>query len=192
MKSKWIDSKFIYDGQQLRPLYGYMEHGILGDSIVAWRGGCNIPFENIVDGEDRRSNSQICGEDMIHFIVELFECDLLAAVGVQRLIGAITKDALVEESPELAPRFLREGDDIYFLSEVGEKMKFSISIATKSPTSAMIHFAFNVTNDGTPVPTSSLTDFDIEADDFSRRLLSRIASEVGSMRDACRKVFPIS
>jgi hypothetical protein len=190
MKSQWIDKKIDYDGSQLRPLFAYMEFGLLGDSIVGFRGACEVSPERMIDGEDKRQAQEIRGSDMIHFVVELFECDLLAGVGVQRLLAAVVKDALVHESPELAPRFTREGDDVYFLSETGEKKKFSISIATKSPTSTLVHFAFNVSNEGTPVPTCSLSDFDIEAGEFAKAVLEGARGEIESMRAACRKVFP--
>jgi len=189
MKSLWIDKKINYDGSQLRSLFAYMEHGILGDSIVGFRGACDVKIDHMIDGEDKRENQRICGDDMAHFIVELFECDLLSGVGVQRVLAALVKDALVRENPELAPRFIREGDDIYFLSEIGEKKKFSISIATKSPVSTLVHFAFNISNEGTPVPTCALSDFEIEANEFVRNVLVSLEKEIQSMREATRKVF---
>ncbi len=190
MKHQWIDKKINYDGSQLRSLFAYMEFGLLGDSVVGFRGACDVSLDHMIDGEDKRGNQKICGSDMIHFLIEVFEADLLSGVGIQRLVAALVKDALVTESPELAPRFMREGDDIYFMSETGEKMKFSISIATKSPVSTLVHFAFNVSNEGTPVPTCSLQDFEVEVDEFVKALVKNIAAEVQSMRDATRKVFP--
>lgn len=190
MKSQWIDKKINYDGSQLRSLFAYMEFEILGDSIVGFRGACDVSLDHMMDGEDKRRLQKICGSDMIHYIVELFDCDLLAGVGVQRLIASLVKDALVQENPELAPRFMREGDDIYFMSEVGEKKKFSISVATRSAVSTLVHFAFNVSNEGTPVPTCALSDFDIETEDFVRNILVSARNEIASMRDATRKVFP--
>jgi uncharacterized protein len=190
MKSQWIDKKIDYDGSQLRSLFAYMEFGILGDSIVGFRGACDVTPENMIDGEDKRASAKICGSDMIHFIVELFDCELLAGVGVQRVLASLVKDALTQENPEYGPRLSREGDDIYFMSEFGEKKKFSISIASRSPVSTLVHFAFNVSNEGTPVPTCALNDFEIEPEDFIRTLLESARAEIASMREATRKVFP--
>lgn len=189
MKFQWIDKKVDYDGSQLRSLFSYMEFGILGDSIIGFRGACDVSIGHMIDGEDRRQNQKICGSDMIHFLVELFDCDLLAGVGVQRVLASLLKDALVSENPELAPRFTREGDDIYFMSEHGEKKKFSISIATRSPVSTLVHFAFNVSNEGTPVPTCALNDFEIDPADFVPNALKAAAQEIQSMREATQKVF---
>lgn len=190
MKALWVDKKIVYDGSQLRSLFAYMEFGILGDSIIGFRGACDVTPEHMIDGEDKRQSAKICGSDMIHFIVELFDCELLSGVGVQRLLASLVKDALTQENPEYGPRLTREGDDIYFMSEFGEKRKFSISIATRSPVSTLVHFAFNVSNEGTPVPTCALQDFEIEPEDFIRTLLESARAEVASMRDATRKVFP--
>jgi hypothetical protein len=190
VRSQWIDKKIDYDGSQLRSLFAYMEFGILGDSIIGFRGACDVTLDHMIDGEDKRQKAKIQGSDMVHFIVELFECELLSGVGVQRLVASIVKDALTKENPEYGPRFTREGDDIYFMTESGEKRKFSISIATRSPVSTLVHFAFNVSNEGTPVPTCSLSDFEIEADEFARGVLVTIRTEIASMRDATRKVFP--
>jgi hypothetical protein len=190
MKTQWIEKKIDYDGSQLRSLFAYMEWGLLGDSLVAFRGACDVVPEHMIDGEDKREKQIIRGADMIHLIAELFECDLVAGVGVQRLIASLAKDALVRESPELAPRFFREGDDVYFMSETGEKKKFSISIATRSPVSTLVHFAFNVTNENTPVPTCALSDFEVEVEEFARDLLVAAGRELESMREAARKVFP--
>ena len=72
MRYKFIDSKDRYDGSQLRSLFGYLDHGILGDSIICWQGPCAIPFDKMVDGEDLLEKSKIEGSMMLHFIIEKF------------------------------------------------------------------------------------------------------------------------
>ncbi|OFZ14888.1 MAG: hypothetical protein A2Z20_04685 [Bdellovibrionales bacterium RBG_16_40_8] len=64
----------------------------------------------------------------------------------------------------------------------------SISVATKSLTSTLIHFAINVVNDDTPVPTLSLTDLQVEPITFSKELMIKFASEVISITEATQKV----
>ncbi|MGE3974595.1 MAG: DUF366 family protein [Bdellovibrionales bacterium] len=186
MKTLWIDQKNIYDGSQLRSLYAYMEHSLLGDSAIAWRGPCQVT-DHMVDGEDKKANAEIRGGDMIHFIVELFDSQLFAAVGIQRLLASLVKDQIVTLQPRLAEKIYRDGDDIYLRGTTLKK--FSISIATQSPVSSLIHFAINVSNDGTPVPTCSLQDFEIEPTVFAKSVLEQFAREMSSVRDATRKVF---
>ena len=125
MKTQWITKEFTYDGTQLRSLYAYLDHRILGNSVVAWQGPCSIDFSHMVDGEDLLAQETIAGSKMLHFIVELFDRDLFSAVTVQRLFAAIVRDYLFEKSGK---NLVRKGDDLY----LGDK-KLSISIASKSP-----------------------------------------------------------
>lgn len=188
MKSLFIEEKFPYNGTQLHSLFAYLEYQVLGDSIVAWQGPCDISFDHMVDGEDINAKSEIRGGDMLHFIIEKFDMKLDGAVYMQRLLAAHVLD-LVRESLTSAVRIedtaklRREGDDVYF----GDS-KFSISIATVSPVSALVHFAVNVTNENTPVKTVSLSDFKIDVKDFARELLRRFATEASSADEAAMKV----
>lgn len=172
-----------------------MKYGLLGDSIVAWCGPCDVKLSEMVDGEDRRANANICGDLMLHFLVEIFDTNLFSAVALQRLLATMVLEAvetLAEQNQNLNQnekrlRLRRDGDDVYW----GEK-KLSISIATSSATSELIHFAVNVVNKGTPVPTAALEDFKIQPNLFAKRVGERFVAEVDSIRAACRKVFPLS
>ncbi len=185
MKSRFVDTLESYDGSQLQSLRNYLKFQLLGDSIVAWVGPCNVRPEHMIDGEDLLANSEIRGDQMLHFIVELFDSTLFAAVGLQRLMAATIKDLLGEISKDasLTAELRREGDDIF----CGDK-KFSISIATQSPTSSLIHFAVNVVNQGTPVPTISLAEFGVEAKPFALEVMRRFSVEVDTIREATQKV----
>lgn len=188
MKSLFIEKKFPYDGTQLRSLFAYLEYQILGDSIVAWQGPCDISFDHMVDGEDLNAKSEIRGGEMLHFIIEKFEMKLNGAVYLQRLFAAHAFDLIREKLTaqgrlEETVRLKREGDDIYF----GDA-KFSISIATVSPVSALVHFAVNITNENTPVKTVSLTDFKVDAKGFAVELLKRFVAEASSAHEASMKV----
>ena len=185
MQTKFIDREFSYDGTQLRSLYAYLDHGLLGDSIVAWVGPCNIDFAHMVDGEDLLAKAEIRGSRMVHFIVEKFPATLPEMVALQRLLASIAKDLIETMSDQ--SRVRRDGDDIYVKLPTGEG-KLSISIATISPASGLIHFAVNVSNQGTPVKTASLEDLGLEPKDFASRVLSAFANECRSIRDATMKV----
>lgn len=186
MKNFWIEETFKYDGTQLRSLFAYLKYGVLGDSIVSWVGPCDVSLDHMVDGEDKRANARICGSKMLHFIVEKFDVNLTGAVFLQRLLAANAYELLLQMSPLLASSKLswkREGDDLYWNDK-----KLSISIATSSPTSTLIHFAVNVSNEGTPVPTTSLEDLKVDAQDFSRRLMDLFTKEVATSVAATQKV----
>jgi hypothetical protein len=182
------DEKSEYDGTQLKSLFAYLDHGVLGDSIVAWIGPCNVSFEHMVDGEDLRDQSEIRGSRMVHFIVEKFAASLSETVALQRLLSAIAKDVLLEKmGPQ--PRFSirRSGDDLYVALSDGEG-KLSISIATVSPVSGLIHFAVNVSNEGTPVKTAALEDLRIPGEAFAEAVLRDFSLEMNSVSEATRKV----
>ncbi len=188
MLTKFIQNEFPYDGTQLRSLFGYLDHGLLGDSVVSWVGACEIDFAHMVDGEDLLEKSEIRGGRMVHFILEKFHATLPEMVALQRLFAAIVKDVIVEKENG-HPRFpiRRSGDDIYLVLPDGEG-KLSISIATVSPLSGLVHFAVNVTNDGTPVRTASLEDLRFSAKEFAELVLSRFRDECRSIREATMKV----
>lgn len=187
MKTKWLKQTEKYDGTQLRSLYAYLGHKILGDSAVAWRGACEVTFDHMVDGEDLLDRSAICGSDMVHFIVEVFDHKLMTGVLLQRLFATIVRDVLYKMSPVRNLRILREGDDLYWKGR-----KLSISIATSSPVSTMVHFAVNVSTKGTPVETAGLEDLRIHPQKFALRALEILKNEFETSLEATRKVRPVS
>jgi hypothetical protein len=185
VKTKFLSNIETYDGTQLVSLRNYLQHGILGDSIIAWIGPCDISFDHMVDGEDLLQEARICGSRMLHFIVEKFDCTLLAAVALQRLLASIVKDEIQASAPEktLASSMIRDGDDLFVNGK-----KLSISIATQSPVSSLIHFAMNISNEGTPVPTLSLEDLRLDPQALAVKVMERFSAEVVSAIDATHKV----
>lgn len=185
MKSRFLHINETYDGQQLRSLWNYMEHGLLGDSIVAWVGPCKVHIDHMVDGEDLLAKQKIEGDMMVHFLVEKFDTSLFAAVALQRLMASIIMQWLGSwaTKKDVASVLRRSGDDIYS----GNK-KLSISIATQSPVSSLIHFAVNVVNDGTPVETLSLKDLGVEPERFANDIIQVFCEEVKSITEATQKV----
>lgn len=185
MKTLIVEKKMIYDGTQLKPLYNYLEYGLLGDSVVCWTGPCSISFEHMIDGEDILSQSEIRGNNMVHFIVELFQTSLAAAVGFQRLMSELAV-ATIKELQGHSEVFIRKGDDIYWQGK-----KLNISIATVCSNSSLIHWALNVTNEGTPVPTCCLNDFKIDPHLFAEYFCEKIAAEWEDIIEATQKIRPL-
>ena len=163
MKSKVLFQNIKYDGTQLRSLYNYLEHDLQGDSIIAFIGPCEVSLNDMVDGEDKKENAEICSDEMLHFIIEVFHQNLFSAVALQRIMAdlAITEIEKLTLDPEIVQSLRRSGDDIY-LYDTAESKKLSISIATSSPMSQLIHFAINTTTEGTPVPSVSLEELKVD------------------------------
>lgn len=197
MKGKYIKGKNItYDGAQLRSLWAFSQHNVQGNSIIAFRGPCQVLEEDLVDMEDRKNHAEIFSEDMAHFIVELFDSDLARTVVVQRLFLCIMKDVIEELKPELF--ISRRGNGLYIEveleaeeDEAEEDRKLTVSVATATPISTLIHTGINVASHGTPVPTLGLEDLDVPVDDFILKVLQGFINEMkGIDQDRC-KVRPV-
>jgi len=185
MQSKYIDASIKYDGSQLRSLYAYLEHQVLGDSIISWQGPCDVALDHMVDGEDVLQNSEIKAKNMLHFIVEIFEVKLLSAVCLQRLLAEIIISYVQKNSKvkELSQKLIRCGDDIYC-----DDKKMNISIATVSPSSCLIHFAVNIDGEGAPVKTLSLNELKIEPKPFANDIMKIFVAEFQHIKKATQKV----
>jgi hypothetical protein len=186
MKSYFIDKNIKYDGTQLRSLFAYLEYQILGNSIVSFIGPCDVSFEHMVDGEDLLAQSPIRGSEMLHFIVEIFDEKLSTAVSLQRLFASIAKDYISQKTNQKFP-LARDGDDIFW-----EKKKLSISIATNSSRSMLIHFAMNISNEGTPVPTCALKDFGLSPTETAKNLMELFSTEFQKIQEATYKVKSVT
>ncbi len=194
MKQKWIEKEFKYDGTQLASLFNYLNYGIVGDSIVSWIGPCDISFANMADGEDVLAQAEIRGGKMLHFIIEKFDVSLYAAVALQRLVASLAFEILLKNAAgnaiaarDFANIIRRDGDDIF----IGGK-KLSISVAAPSYRSCLVHFAVNITNENTPVPTVALQDLGIDPIQFAKELMEHVVSEDQSIIFATQKVHGVS
>lgn len=148
---KWKDDN-EYDGSQINPSWAFQEFGVKDSTIVSWIGPMNILGDNLIDYED--VGLDIKGDKMLHFIVEHFDeqpGNLKLAYHRQRMLVMITRDKLLNYGVKTT----QDGDDIFI-----DDKKLSVSIATASISSMKIHFALNITTDGTPsdVKTSALDD----------------------------------
>ncbi len=146
-KELWMDSmkciilpdKFDYDGSQISSLWAYNSFGVQEDSIVVFRGVCDVKIEHMIDLEDRRANESIWSEDMVSFIIEHFDStDLKLIYARQRLFTAVVREYLAG----IGVQTLREGDDLFLKGK-----KLTVSIASTSAVSQKIHFGINVSHD---------------------------------------------
>ena len=180
MQTHWSEESIDYDGSQLRAHWILARFGLVGDACVGFRGACQVATEEIADLEDL-DGPGIAAHDMVHFVWEVFSCtDLLLAVHRQRLFAARAGELLQQLS---GMPLRRAGDDLYF-----EDGKLSISIATASPVSTLVHFAVNATLGGAPVPIAALSQLGVDAPAFGKAMLAALAEEQRSIHDARAKV----
>lgn len=181
MLTHWSDEPIAYDGSQLRAHWVLTRFGLCGDALVAFRGPCRVRDDEMADLADL-DGPGIAGDDMVHFVWESFAApDLFLAVHRQRLLSAQAREVLADLAPQHVVR--RDGDDLF----VGAG-KLSISIATVTPVSALIHFAVNATAGGAPVATSDLQALSVAPAAFAQALLARVAAEQSSILTARAKV----
>lgn len=189
MHKKYLSESLTYDGQQLAPHWIYRQHDLLGDAIVAFRGPCEVKLSEMVDIEDVKASAPIYSPEMVHFIAEFFDLDLEKTVYRQRLLIVTAKEVLEER---LGVAVQRWGDDLFLTRpKDGQPGKLSVSIATSSPVSTLIHTGFNVKTEGTPVATVGLSELGINPDEFAGEVLQRYTEEVEDIWQARCKVRPV-
>lgn len=181
MRWAFIDERIDYTGEQLRSHWIMERFGIVGDAIVSFIGRCEVGFEEMVDLDDLLEGRSIRSELMLHFIAEHFDPDIERAILRQRLFIAI----IVEELNRLLgrPVFGRRGDDIYD----GDK-KLSVSIATCSPVSSLMHTGLNITAEGAPVRAAGLEDYNIDPRPLAEFVMRRYVEEMKGVKAAKAKV----
>jgi hypothetical protein len=183
------DRQITYDGRQLAPHWIYRNFDLLGDAAIAFVGACRVELSEMVDIEDVKAAAPIYSPLMLHVIAEFFSGDLHQMVYRQRLLIVTAKELLetLTERP-----VTRKGDDLYLPRIDGTPGKLSVSIATLSATSTLIHTGLNIETDGTPVPTVGLADLDIDVPAFASELLNRYADEMQDIWLARCKVRAVS
>ena len=181
MITKYIDEEIKYIGSQLAPHWIYKTQKIQGDAIVAFCGECEVKLSEMVDIEDVINNEPIYSKYMLSFITEQFNVNLIEGVFRQRLLICIIKEELEKRGIFV----VRKGDDLMI-----DNRKLSVSIATKSVSSILIHTGLNIESAGAPVEASGLSSelgiTDIK--DFANVIMRRYAEEIDDIISASTKV----
>ncbi len=180
MNTLFIEEEIKYIGSQLSPHWIYKNYHLMGDSIVSFVGEVDVDISEMVDIEDVINNEPIYSKKMLNFIIEQFNCPLEQMVWVQRLFMSIIKETLEKYGAKIT----RDGDDLFF-----DNRKLSVSIATKSITSCLIHTGLNIIKEGAPISVSDLTEIgiqDIKA--FALEIMDKFNQENHSIKMATCKV----
>jgi hypothetical protein len=182
MESLAYRGNLDYHGDELHSLFAYGITKKQGDSIISFIGKCNVK-EHLVDVEDILNKDYIYSEKMLHFIIEHFPADLELMVTRQRLLMCIIQGLLADEG------IRRDGDDL--ISKDGGKL--SVSIATVSHVSSLMHVGLNVVKETkAPVKTCSLEElgmkYDEQIESFATNIKDSYIEEIESIKKACYKV----
>jgi len=181
MKTLFIEKDIKYIGSQLAPHWIYKNFRIQGDVIVAFTGECKVDLTEMVDIEDVINDEPIYSKYMLSFISEQFGIGLTEGVLRQRLLMSVIKELLEERGVFV----VRNGDDLII-----DGKKLSVSIATKSITSVLIHTGLNILSEDAPVKAAGLRS-ELGIDDiekFAKEVMNRYAEEIDDIILASTKV----
>ncbi len=181
MKTQLIDKEIKYEGWQLAPHWIYKNFKMQGDATVAFIGECEVKLTEMVDIEDVINNEPIYSKSMLSFISEQFNIGLVEGVFRQRLLICVIKEALEKRGFKIT----RNGDDLFF-----EGKKLTVSIATKSVNSILIHTGINIDSTGAPVKASGLTS-ELKINDIrelAQEILKNYSEEIDDIVLASTKV----
>lgn len=181
MQTYFIENEIKYIGSQLAPHWIYKNFHLIGDAIVSFIGEVDVDLSEMVDIEDVINNEPIYSKKMLNFIIEQFNCSLEQMVWTQRLFMSIIKEKLEEYGVIIK----RDGDDLFF-----DSRKLSVSIATKSITSVLIHTGLNILSEGAPIEASGLKS-ELGIDDikeFALEVMKRYSEELDDIILAGTKV----
>jgi len=184
MHTRLLDEETAYTGAQLRSGWIAEAAGLTGDAAVAFLGPCDVAPEHMVDTVDLEAGARISSPRMVHIIIEHPGLDLIHITVRQRLLIAIAAEIINTHLGE--PLIRRDGDDLYLRDR-----KLSVSVATVSVTSGLIHAGFNVRGEGAPVPAIGLEELGLDARSFAERLLAAYSDELSGIAAAASKVRPV-
>lgn len=181
MKTLFFENDIKYIGSQLSPHWIYKNFNIQGDAIVSFCGECEVKLTEMVDIEDVINNEPIYSKYMLSFITEQFNTELVEGVFRQRLLICIIKECLEKRGFKIE----RSGDDLFF-----DGKKLTVSIATKSLTSVLIHTGINILSQDAPIEVSGLkSELGIEnIKEFAIEVMNRYSEEIDDIILASTKV----
>jgi hypothetical protein len=180
IKTLLLKNQINYDGSQLQPHWIYRNFGVLGDAVVAFTGEVNVALDKMVDLTDVREKEFIYSPQMLNFIIEHFTDGLEMAIYRQLMFMVAIKEEL--EQYEIVVK--RIGDDLYI-----NRGKLSVSIATSSVISTLIHIGLNIETDGTPVKTVGLRELGIaDISAFAENVMLSYKRELERIKEARCKV----
>jgi len=176
LKTLLVKEEINYDASQLKPHWIFRNHGLLGDAIVAFFGSVQVDTEKMMDLKDIRDKESIYSPRMLNFIIEHFDTDLEKAIYRQFILIMAIKEELEIRDIHLQ----RIGDDLYL-----DRAKLSVSIATSTIVSTLIHTGINIQTQGTPVKTIGLEELGIpDMLSFAENVMLRYKHELERIYEA--------
>lgn len=179
VKTLYINKRMNYSGKELEPHWIYRNFDILGDAVIAFCGETNVPQSFMLDQTDILDKAYIYSPLMLNFIIEHFDNDLNLALYRQRLFLIGMKDEL----EQLGITIVRRVEALY-----ANNRKLTVSVASSSNVSTLVHTGINIETAGTPVKTAGLKELGVnDIQSFAENVMLRYQVELEQIHDArCR------
>ncbi|MGI5912920.1 MAG: DUF366 family protein [Syntrophomonadaceae bacterium] len=179
LKTQYINKLISYSGKELVPHWIYRNFDITGDAVVAFCGEVSVPSTFMLNQMDILDQAYIYSPLMLNFIIEHFDTDLNLAIYRQRLFMIGIK----EELEKLGIKIIRRGETLYV-----ESSKLTVSVASSSNISTLLHIGINIDNTGTPVKAIGLNQLGVkDISSFANNVMLHYQLELEQIYDArCR------
>lgn len=181
LETLFSSEEIKYTGEQLSSHFGYNKFGLEGDYLVSFVGECDVGGDNLVDMVEYVNKERIYSPRMLHFIGEFFPADLERSVLLQHILSAVVYEGIMIQNPHSGVS--RIGNDIF-----ADKMKLSISVATVSRVSSLIHLGLNIESDNIDYPVIDLNALDINYKGLSLYVLESFNDEIEIINKNLSKV----
>jgi len=182
--------EIIYNGDQLTSLFNYRATKEVGDSILAFKGMMDVTADHMVDIEDVIENDFIYSPKAVNFIIELFDISLESTILYQRAFMQIIANALntdfLKERAIVPYQVQLDGDDIFILKIKTPPGKLSVSIATISKISGLIHTGLNLELDS-KVPVFAACLGDLFAKEVQDTLIAIVVNDFCAYVDEIKR-----
>ena len=181
MNELFCEKEIKYTGKELAPHWIMTNFKLYGDSIVSFIGEVEVPIDNMVDVEDRINNEPIYAKSMLNFIIEHFDFSIKEIALAQIILIQSIREVFLDE---YGIDLKREGDDLFW-----DGRKLSVSIATKSIVSGLIHTALNIDKTGAPVKASDINELGIkDIKKLAKCIMKRYSDNIEKIKYAVTKV----
>lgn len=181
MNKLFCEENIKYTGKELSPHWIMTKFKLFGDSIVSFIGEVEVPIDNMVDVEDRINNEPIYAKSMLNFIIEHFDYSIKEIALAQIILIQSIREVFLDE---YNVNLKREGDDLFY-----NDRKLSVSIATKSIVSGLIHTALNIDCTGAPVKAVDINEIGIkDIKTLAQKIMQRYTDNIEKVNFATTKV----
>jgi len=167
----------------LKPHWALKRFKLVGDSIVAFRGGVKLSPEQYVDLLEAQRERPIPNVDLLHFVVEHFDDDLERAILKENILINIAQEKILHRAPKSG--VMRWGDNLY-----DGKYRLTISCATKTLVSAKIHLGICIDSDEEN-GYHGISEFGIDPFELAEVVANQYRADMRRLKEKCWHLRPM-